>query len=81
VTENVSSTGVSFLTDSVVEVGSRISLDLHLRSLSDEEKMILLHAEGTVTRVEPAGRQTRVAAEIRFQDDLEEGLALSRTIQ
>lgn len=81
ITENVSTTGIAFLTDVVVEIGSSISLDLHLHSLTDEEKTILLHAEGKVMRVEPAGPQSKVAAEIRFQDDLEEGFVLSRTIQ
>lgn len=81
VTENVSTTGIAFLTDAVVEVGSSIRLDLHLHSLTDEEKTILLHAEGTVMRVEPVGPQSKVAAEIRFQDDLEEDFPISRTIQ
>jgi hypothetical protein len=81
VTENVSTTGIAFLTDAAVGVGSSICLDLHLRSLTDEEKTILLHAEGIVMRVEPAGPQNKVAAEIRFQDQLDEDFAVSRTIQ
>ena len=81
ITENVSNTGISFLTDAAVEVGSRIRLILHLRSLRDAEKTILFHAEGTVLRVEPAELGNKVAAEIRFQDDLEKGFAESRIIQ
>jgi hypothetical protein len=81
VTENVSKTGICFLTDAAVDVGSSISLNLHLRSLRDAEKTMLFHAEGTVLRVELTGLRNKVAAEIRFQDDLEEGLAVSSTIQ
>jgi PilZ domain len=81
VTENVSKAGICFLTDAAVEVGSRISLSLHLRSLRHAERTILFHAEGTVLRVESTGMRNKVAADIRFQDDLEEGLAISRTIQ
>jgi PilZ domain len=81
VTENVSKTGICFLTDAAVNVGSSISLNLYLRSLRDAEKTILFHAEGTVLRVELTGLRNKVAAEIRFQDDLEEGLAVSSTIQ
>jgi hypothetical protein len=82
-TENVSTTGIAFLTEAAVVVGSYISLNLHLRSVTNEGKTILLQAEGTVLRVEPAGRQNRIAAEIRFQfqDDLEEGFAVLNTIQ
>lgn len=81
VTENVSTTGIAFLTEATIEVGSYISLNLHPRSITGEGKTILLHAEGTVLRVEQAGTRNRVAAEIRFQDDLEEGFAVSNTIQ
>lgn len=80
-TENVSTTGIAFLTDASVEVGSHISLSLHLRSLTNIEKTILLQAEGVVVRVEPAGTRSKIAAEIRFQDDLEEDFAVSKTIQ
>lgn len=80
-TENVSNTGIAFLTDVDVELGSHIRLDLQLRSTTDGEKKVLLHAEGTVVRVEAAGIRNRIAAEIRFQDDLEEGFAVSKTIQ
>jgi hypothetical protein len=81
VTENVSRTGISFLTDGVAEVGSTISLNLHLRSPTDAEMTILLHAEGTVLRVEAAGPQNKVAAEIRFQEDLEGDFSVSRRVQ
>ena len=80
-TENVSTTGIAFLTEAAVEVGSYISLNLHLRSATSEGKTILLQAEGTVLRVEPAGSRNRIAAEIRFQDDLEEDFAASNMIQ
>ena len=80
-TENVSTTGIAFLTEAAVQVGSYISLNLHLRSATSEGKTILLQAEGTVLRVEPAGSRNRIAAEIRFQDDLEEDFAASNTIQ
>jgi hypothetical protein len=81
VTENVSRTGISFLTDGVAEVGSTISLNLHLRSPMDAEKTILLHAEGTVLRVEAAGTQNKVAAAIQFQEDLEGDFSISRSVQ
>lgn len=81
ITENVSKTGICFLTEAEVEVGSNISLNLYLRSLRDAEKTILFHAEGTVLRVEPTGLRNKVAADIRFQDDLEEGLTVSSTVQ
>lgn len=80
-TENVSTTGIAFLTEAAVQVGSHISLNLHLRSVGNVGKTILLQAEGTVLRVEPVGRQNRIAAEIRIQDDLEEDLAVLNTIQ
>lgn len=80
-TENVSTTGIAFLTETAVQVGSSISLNLHLRSVTNAGKTILLEAEGTVLRVEAAGKQNRIAAEIRFQDDLDEDFAVSRTIQ
>jgi PilZ domain len=80
-TENVSTTGIAFVTDAAVEMFSHISLSLHLRSMNDEQKTILLRAEGTVLRVEPAGTRYKIAAEIRFQDDLEEDFAASNTIQ
>lgn len=80
-TENVSTTGIAFLTDAAVQVGSCINLNLHLRSATKQGKTILLQAEGTVLRVEPAGRQNRIAAEIRFQDDLDEDFAVLNTIQ
>ena len=80
-TENVSTTGIAFLTEAAIDVGSYISLSLHLRSVTNEGKTILLQAEGTVLRVEPVGRQNRIAAEIRFQDDLEESFAASSSIQ
>ena len=79
-TENVSTTGIAFLTEAAVEVGSYISLNLHLRSATSEGKTVLLQAEGTVLRVEPAGSRNRIAAEIRFQDDLEEDFAASNMI-
>lgn len=80
-TENVSTTGIAFRTEAAIEVGAYISLNLKLQSVTDEGKTILLHAEGRVLRVEPTGSQNRIAAEIRFQEDLEEGLAVSNTIQ
>lgn len=80
-TENVSTTGIAFLTEAAIKVGSSISLNLHLRSRTDEGKTILLRAEGTVLRVEPAGARSKIAAEIRFHDDPEEGFAVSNTIQ
>jgi hypothetical protein len=79
-TENVSATGIAFLTEATIEVGSCISLSLHLRSVTNVEKTILLQAEGTVLRVEAAGRQNRIAAEIRFEDDPDEDFAVSNTI-
>jgi PilZ domain-containing protein len=81
VTENVSTTGIAFLTEAAVEVGSYISLNLQIRSAADEQKTISLHAEGSVLRVESAGARKRIAAEIRFQDDPEEGFVVSSTIQ
>jgi c-di-GMP-binding flagellar brake protein YcgR len=80
-TENVSTTGIAFLTEGAVEVGSQISLNLQLRSATDRTKTILLHAEGTVLRVELAGNRNKVAAEIRFQEDLEEDFAVPNMIQ
>ena len=80
-TLNVSTTGIAFLTEAAVEVGSYISLNLHLRSVTDERKTILLQAEGTVLSVESAGSLNRIAAEIRFQDDLNEDFAVSNSIQ
>ena len=79
-TDNVSATGIAFFTEAVISVGSYISLNLHLRSTS-EGKTILLHADGTVLRVEPAGTQNKIAAEIRFHDDLEGSFAVSSAIQ
>jgi len=80
-TENVSTTGIAFVTESAVAVGSSINLNLHLRSVTDEGRTILLHAEGTVLRVEPSETRSKIAAEIRFQDDLEEDFAVSTKIQ
>ena len=80
-TENVSATGISFVTEVAVEVGSYISLNLHIRTEADQARTILLHAEGTVLRVESAGTRKRIVAEIRFQEDPEEGFAVSSTIQ
>jgi Tfp pilus assembly protein PilZ len=76
----VSAGGILFLTESTIEVGASISLDLHLPSL-DAERTITLHAEGTVSRVEPAGANNKVAAEIRFDGDPEDGFAVTHTIQ
>lgn len=70
VTVNLSSTGILFLTEETVEVGSAISLTLYIPS-RDAARTIMLRADGKVLRVEPAGEKNRVAAEIRFQDDLE----------
>ena len=80
ISENVSAGGILFLTESKIEVGASISLDLHVPTLY-AEKIITLHAEGTVLRVEPAGTDHKVAAEIRFDEDPEDGFASTHTIQ
>jgi hypothetical protein len=80
VTENVSSTGILFLTEETIEVGSAISLTLYIPS-RDPARTIMLRAEGTVLRVEPAGGKKRVAAEIRFQDDLQGRFDSTRSMQ
>jgi hypothetical protein len=80
-TENVSTTGIAFLTEAAVEVASRIALDLHLRPATGKGNTILLHADGSVLRVEPVGNQNRIAAEIRFLDNFEESFTVSNTIQ
>ena len=74
VTENVSSSGVLFLTSARVEVGSYIGLDLFLRMVSRQTHSIKLHAEGVVVRVEPVDSLFRVAANIRFEDEQSEDL-------
>jgi PilZ domain len=81
-TENVSTSGILFITAAEVEVGSRISLALHLHSLSHEKRSIKLRAQGVVLRVEPVWpASNKVAAQIRFQDDPEEGFLESTAIQ
>jgi hypothetical protein len=80
-TENISTTGIAFLTEAVIEVGSYLSLNLHLRSAGNGGRSILLHAEGTVLRVEAVGKRSRIAAEIRIHEDFEEGFSVSSTIQ
>jgi PilZ domain len=80
VTENVSSTGILFLTEETIEVGSAISLTLYIPS-RDPTRTIMLRAEGTVLRVERAAEKSRVAAEIRFQDDLEGRFDATRSPQ
>jgi hypothetical protein len=80
-TENVSASGILFVTVADVQVGAGISLNLHLRSHRVPEKLITLHAEGTVVRVDSAGKRNLVAAEIHFRDDIEEEFSLTHTIQ
>lgn len=80
ITENVSATGIAFVTETAIDVGSFISLNLYLRS-ADQERTILLHAEGKVLRVETTATNTKIAAGIRFREDLEEGIVSSRMIQ
>lgn len=80
-TINVSTTGILFVTEAPVSVGSSINLQLHLRSVMNRDKLVVLNALGTILRVEDAGERSRVAAEIRFQDDIEYGFAVTHTIQ
>lgn len=82
ITEDVSRTGICFVTGASVEVGSQISLDLYLRPVSHVTRSILLQAEGIVVRVEAAGIGTsRVAAFVRFQEEPNDDFLESTSIQ
>lgn len=79
-TENISSSGIVFVTDTVVPVGARITLQVHLRSMADEGKFIVLDAVGKVLRAEAVGPRVKVAAEIRFLDEFGDDFAVRPTI-
>lgn len=79
-TVDISSTSVRFVTESVVPVGARITLKLHLRSLADDGRFIILDAVGKVLRAEAVGSRVKVAAEILFLDDFDDDLATRSTI-
>jgi len=64
----------------VVPVGARITLKLHLRSLADDGRFIILDAVGKVLRAEAVGSRVKVAAEILFLDDFDDDLATRSTI-
>lgn len=80
-TVDISSTSVRFITDSVVPVGAGIILKVHLRSLANDGKFIVLDAVGKVLRAEAVGSRVKVAAEILFlDDDLDDDFAARPTI-
>jgi len=81
VTEDVSTSGICFVTGADVEVGSNISIDLYLRSASRETRSIQLHAEGTVLRVEAIGMgSNKVAASVFFREEPDEGFLESNAL-
>lgn len=79
-TVDISSTSIRFVTNSVVPVGARITLKLHLRSLGDDGRFIVLDAVGKVLRAEAVGSKIKVAAEIFFLDDLDDDFTPRQTI-
>ena len=79
-TVDISSTSIRFVTNSVVPVGARITLKLHLRSLADDGRFIVLDAVGKVLRAEAVGTKVKVAAEIFFLDDWDDDFAPRQTI-
>jgi hypothetical protein len=83
VTEEVSTSGISFITGADVEIGSNITLDLYLRSASRETRSIQLHAEGIVLRVESngTGGGNKVAASVCFREEPDEGFLESNAVQ
>lgn len=59
-TENISPTGVLFVTDSVVPVGAGITLKVHLRSITDADNVIVLEAVGKVLRAFRSAERSRL---------------------
>ena len=81
ITRDLSRGGVSLIVPVEIEVGTRIKLDFHLRSVT-QQREIELHAEGIVLRVEPLGAfGSCIAAEVVFQEEPDGMLLSSSAIQ
>jgi len=82
ITEDISVSGISFVTRANVDLGLQINLDLYLQSANREARSIHLRAQGEVVRVEAAGfGESKVAARILFKDEPEEDFWASGTVQ
>lgn len=61
VTQDVSASGLFFLTDSAQRVGSQVAIEIQLDTPSGPMK---LEATGEILRIEPRGGQTGVAVKL-----------------
>ena len=61
-TRDISATGLYFMTDSALLVGSAIELEIELSLATGNVK---LKGQGQVVRIEPQGQQTGVAVKFR----------------
>lgn len=61
-TRDISATGLYFMTDSALRVGSAIELEIELSLATGNVK---LKGQGQVVRIEPQGQQTGVAVKLR----------------
>jgi hypothetical protein len=80
-TRDISMRGIFVLTADLPQEGACIELDAYLQTVGVRDKLVRLRAEGRVLRVEQRAAGRGFAAEVFFQPEPAETVAIPRSIQ